>query len=381
MASTDALVLGGGFAGLAAASALAQRGARVTLLERRPHLGGRAYSFHDPRLGALADNGQHLFMGCYRQTRAFLGRVGAEGLLRLPPGVRVGYLDANGRRDLLHCPGFLPAPLHLAVGVALLRGVGWGEKASLARLAAFFRKLPPGPVSPEFDRVTARAWLDSLGLGRGVQRLLIDPIALGALNEHPERASALGLVAVLRELFFRDEESSRLGLPAAGLSELCARPALRYLTERGSVVACSTTVTALEREGPLWRARTERGEVFEARAVISALPPWALARVERPAALRGSWEGLEPSPILGIHLRLDRPVVESPVTGLLGMELHWIFDKTALWDLPGPGQYLSLVISAARVHLVKTPADLLALARAELSGSATASLTSADASR
>ncbi|MEK7742788.1 MAG: FAD-dependent oxidoreductase, partial [Elusimicrobiota bacterium] len=69
MASTDALVLGGGFAGLAAASALAERGARVTLLERRPHLGGRAYSFHDPRLGAVADNGQHLFMGCYRQTR------------------------------------------------------------------------------------------------------------------------------------------------------------------------------------------------------------------------------------------------------------------------------------------------------------------------
>lgn len=368
MASTDALVVGGGVAGLAAATALAGKGARVVLLERRPHLGGRAYSFHDPRLGEDADNGQHLFMGCYRQTREFLGRIRAQGLLKLPGGVKIAYLDARGESDLLHCPAFLPAPLHLAFGVARLRGIGWAEKASLSRLAGFFRRLAQGPLSPEFDRVTARSWLDSLGLGRGVQRLLIDPIALGALNEPPERASALGLIAVLREVFFRDEESSRLGLAAAGLSKLLAEPARRFIEARGGLVHCSRTVVSLEREGFLWRARTERGEVFSARRLISALPPWALSRVGRPAALRGPWEGLEASPIIAVHLKLDRPVAAAPVIGLLGMELHWIFDKTALWGLPGPGQYLSLVISAARSHAAKTPAELLSLARAELAG-------------
>jgi len=74
----DALVVGGGFAGLAAATALAEAGARVLLLEARPYLGGRARSWVDAETGAVVDNGQHLFMGCYRETLRLLDRIGAR---------------------------------------------------------------------------------------------------------------------------------------------------------------------------------------------------------------------------------------------------------------------------------------------------------------
>lgn len=73
----EAIVVGGGFAGLAAATSLAEQGARVLVLEARPHLGGRARSWIDPETGSVVDNGQHLFMGCYRETLAFLGRIGS----------------------------------------------------------------------------------------------------------------------------------------------------------------------------------------------------------------------------------------------------------------------------------------------------------------
>ena len=53
----DVVVIGGGFAGLSAA--LAERGARVTILESRPRLGGRASSFRDAATGTVVDNGQH----------------------------------------------------------------------------------------------------------------------------------------------------------------------------------------------------------------------------------------------------------------------------------------------------------------------------------
>ena len=77
MASTEeVLVLGGGFAGLSCAAALAEAGRKVAVLEKKPRLGGRAFSFKDPETGETVDNGQHLFMGCYRQTRAFLERLG-----------------------------------------------------------------------------------------------------------------------------------------------------------------------------------------------------------------------------------------------------------------------------------------------------------------
>ena len=58
----DAVIVGGGLAGLSAACELADHGVRVTLLEKRPHLGGRAYSFKDRETGEEIDNGQHIFM-------------------------------------------------------------------------------------------------------------------------------------------------------------------------------------------------------------------------------------------------------------------------------------------------------------------------------
>ena len=53
-------VVGGGLAGLSAACALAGAGFRVTLLERRPYLGGRASSYEHPGTGEVVDNCQHV---------------------------------------------------------------------------------------------------------------------------------------------------------------------------------------------------------------------------------------------------------------------------------------------------------------------------------
>ena len=78
-------VVGGGFAGLAAAVRLARGGARVTLLERRPFLGGRAYSFTDPASGDVIDNGPHALMGAYTAALDFLGEIGAASKLAFQP--------------------------------------------------------------------------------------------------------------------------------------------------------------------------------------------------------------------------------------------------------------------------------------------------------
>src|SRR2546430_2579454 len=125
MASTrsDALILGGGFAGLSCAVALAKAGKRVVVLEKKPHLGGRAYSLVDPRSKEIVDNGQHLFMGCYRHTRRFLEEIGTSALLHFSEKIRVDYADAEGGRAVLSCPAALGSPLHLAWGVLRLKGL------------------------------------------------------------------------------------------------------------------------------------------------------------------------------------------------------------------------------------------------------------------
>jgi len=57
------VVIGGGFAGLSAASFLSNSGFKVELLEASPKLGGRAYSFVDKETGAVIDNGHCISSG------------------------------------------------------------------------------------------------------------------------------------------------------------------------------------------------------------------------------------------------------------------------------------------------------------------------------
>lgn len=363
---SEAVVLGGGFAGLSAACLLAERGVRVTVLEKKPHLGGRAYSFKDPESGESVDNGQHLFMGCYRQTRAFLQKIGTAPLLKFPAGLRVDYADAAGRRDVLSCPGVLPAPLHLAWGLWGLRGLSLREKWGLRRLDAALRPVRTGAVPCELDRLTVRQWLDSLGQSARVQERFFDPIALGALNDDSRVAAATGFVQVLREIFYSDADASRLGLSSVGLSELYTAAAQAYIERRGGTVLLSKKVVAVDHEDGRCRGVALEGGERMTGAVVSTLPPWDLRKLALPSVLKGAWKDLRPSPIIGIHLWLDRPVMDEPFMGLLGTETHWVFNKSRLWNLNGGGQYLSLVISGAHVQVGRDPKALLAQAQADL---------------
>src|SRR5215208_1100342 len=118
------VIIGAGFAGLSAAALLAEQGIPVTVLDARPRLGGRATAFPDRQSGELVDNGQHVMFGCYRETLAFLRRVGADGNVRIQDALEVPFISATGRRSVLRCPG-LPAPMHLLAGVLRWDAMPW----------------------------------------------------------------------------------------------------------------------------------------------------------------------------------------------------------------------------------------------------------------
>src|SRR4051812_40768217 len=108
--SPDAIVVGAGVAGLCAAVDLSRRGAHVVVLEARPLLGGRASSFNDPQTGDRVDNGQHVLVGCYRETFKFLADIGTADDVRLQPVLDVEFVDLSGARSRLRCPP-LPPPV------------------------------------------------------------------------------------------------------------------------------------------------------------------------------------------------------------------------------------------------------------------------------
>jgi len=366
--AADVLILGAGFAGLSCAVRLAESGRKVLVLDKKPHLGGRAYSFDDPAVGGV-DNGQHLFMGCYRATRRFLRAIGTEDRLELAPEVAVDYAEPGGRRARLSCPSWLPAPLHLAAGLLRLGGVSLREKLPLFAFDQALKAMRSGPVPEPVERLTVRQWLDGLGLSRNFQSRFFDPAALGILNERPEIASSAGFIQALRTMFFDGGgESSRFALARTGLSELYTDAAREFVEKRGGRVISTAKAAALIEEGGSVRGvETDMGSRFRARHTVSTLPPWDLMKLSLPASLRGDWETLSPAPIVGVTLRLDRLVMSERFVGLLGTEAHWVFNKTRIHGLKDAGQQLAVVVSGAHEQVGRSPEKIYQAAARDLS--------------
>src|SRR5262245_22495415 len=176
----DAIVVGAGFAGLSAAVRLARNGARVLVLEARSRLGGRATAFNDRETGELVDNGQHVLLGCYRDTLSFLEQVGARDNVAFQPALGVTMVDRDGVRSRLDLP-MLPSPLHLIAGVFDWTALTWKD-----RLAVLQMRTPIRIARRALERgahaiaaspgETVENWLIRNGQTARVREMLWDPL-------------------------------------------------------------------------------------------------------------------------------------------------------------------------------------------------------------
>ena len=347
---------------MSAATRLIEAGARVTLLEKRGQLGGRAYSVVDEATGDVVDNGQHLFMGCYRATRAFLQRIGTADKLVLQERLDLTFVDAqSGRSSRL--ASRLPGPLSLVGGLFGFSSLPWRDKMAMLKVATAIQ-LPSRFQPPATDWETVDGWLDRLGQSGAARRAFFHPLALATLNDDPRTASAKMLEAVLREAFFGGAAGdSRFGVARVGLSDLYVDDARAWLQARGATVRLGAGVERVLVERGVARGVGLRGgETIAADAVIAACPPPALVALVDSEWREGEtwWAGLgklTSSPIVSVHLWLDRLVTDEEIIGCVGSPLQWVFNRNRLVTVRDPSRsHLSLVVSAARA-LIDCPAD------------------------
>jgi hydroxysqualene dehydroxylase len=348
------VVVGGGFAGLSAATLLAERGARVLVLEARPALGGRATAFTDPATGERVDNGQHALFGCYHETFRFLRRIGMEQAVRVDPGLAIGIVDREGRASRLVCPP-LPAPLHLAAGVLRWSALAWRDRLAVLRMRAV----------PALAGETVRQWLVRRGQTPRLIELLWEPLAVAALNQSIDEAAAMPFVGVLKGLFGRRRRDSALAIPLQPLDALYALPSKEFIERRGGEVRTGAPAT-IDCSGPHVRVRDTR---IDARHVICAVPWHALPDVlEHPtpalACVAANARATAASPIVTVNLWLDRAVTQERFVGLPGRTMHWLFDKRTLFG--EEASHLSLVSSGAAAIVGMSNDDLVRLALDEV---------------
>lgn len=370
----DTVVIGAGFAGLSAAALLAERGERVLVLDARPQLGGRATAFRDRETGELVDNGQHVLFGCYYETLGFLRRIGADDRIRIQPALEVPYLDVRGRRSVLRCPP-LPPPLHLLAAVLDWDAIPWLDRLSALRLAGPLRRarreLRRTGVVTAAPAGTIAEWLRAHGQRPKLSAWLWEPLAVAALNQPVDTASAAPFVRVLAGMFGPDPGAASLILPAVPLHLMYAEPAREFITARGGEVRTNALARLLVRDGAVAGVDV-RGEHVKASRAIAAVPWFALRALfggDPPAELTdvlARCDAMEPMPIVTVNLWYDRQVMDDLFVGLPGREMQWVFDKRAAFGTSA--SHLSLVSSGATRLTGMTAEELTALASREVAG-------------
>jgi squalene-associated FAD-dependent desaturase len=368
----DVVVIGGGFAGLSAAAAVSAAGARVLVLEARPVLGGRASAFTDPATGETVDNGQHLMLGCYHETFAFLARVGASHNVRVQASLEVPFVDEAGRQSTLSCP-LLPSPLHLLAGLVEWDALGFRDRVSAFSLAAPLRRaqrfLRTGKGwFPASAGETVENWLIRNGQSRRLRDMLWAPLALAALNQPASEAAAPVFLRVLAQMLGPDPTDSAVAVPLRPLTAVYADPAREFIAARKGQVRVSSPAR-VRVEGERVACVEVRDERIEAALAIVAAPWFALADtlvgdVRSLEDVLSAARSVAASPIVTVNLWFDRGVLPAPFVGLPGRTFQWVFDKRQVFG--DSASHLSCVSSGAAAVVAQSNETLTARAHDEL---------------
>jgi len=336
------IVVGGGFAGLAAACRLAGDGHPSLLFERASRLGGRAGAFHDVSLDETVDLGHHVLMNCCTAARGFLHRIDADRLLKIQPTLSIpvrGRTRCTALRSSL-----FPGPMHLIPSLLRYSPLSVSQRlaalpAAAALLAARDERLNP---------FTFKRWLTTHGQSADAVERLWDPICIATLNAPSRAVGAQDARMVFAEAFFR-HGGANLGLFDAPLSDV-ASAAVDYLVARGGIVETGTAVRRIVVETNTVRGvELSDGRVIESSAAVCAVPPEALAALVAdvpsllPTVQRA--QQLTWAPIVNVHLWFDRPVMEDPFFVTVDAPIQAVFDVSQLHASSVPHALFHVVVS------------------------------------
>lgn len=354
------VVIGGGWAGCAAAVALAQGGRSVALHEAAAAVGGRARCV--VRDGLPLDNGEHLLLGAYADTQALAEAIrdgASPAAWSIEPLALRPFASAQ-RNALSLTTRHWPASLGLLTGLLRARGLTIGERFATIGW---------------FARMRRRAWrcdaqltvADLLAdLPAGVRDNLLNPLCLAALNTPPDRASAQVFLNVLRETFGAGVRGTSIVVPRGGLAEAIPEAAARWLVARGHPVRRSTRtrIRAIDDNGVLLDAAAQP---MHADGVVVAVGPHQLAsvfaagigeRVPGIAAALADVAAFDYEPITTAYLGYAAPLALPD--GLLRLDEtpgQWIFERGDILDRAEPSTtrpdmraLVSVVISARGPH-------------------------------
>jgi isorenieratene synthase len=333
------VVVGGGLAGLAAATVLVERGARVTVLEREPFVGGRAGAWDDQLTDGTPiqmERGFHAFFRQYYNLRALMRRVD-PGLSMIEPLHDYPVYGPDGQMESF---ADLPrrAPFNVAALVRRTPTLGMRELAGVSASRALeMLRYDPEHTYRRWDGWTAKEYLDSLRFPDAARRMLFEVFAHSFFNPE-ERYSAAELLMQFHFYFMGNPEGLVFDVMSKPFSRGLMQPLAHYVRARGGTLRTGCTVTAVEPTAEGTHVWTDSGERISADGVVLALPVPGLQQVTGASPQLGTAEWQQAVQELDVtlpfavwRLWLDRPVRNdrAPFVGTAGMGL---LDNISVYD-------------------------------------------------
>ncbi|MBD3267293.1 FAD-dependent oxidoreductase [bacterium] len=361
---THIVILGGGIAGLAAATRLVEQGYQITLIEKKPFLGGRAYSIIDRKTGEAIDNGQHVVMGCYHHTFQLLNRLGVQHGVRVQKTLSIPYKSKTGVQETLHCPP-LPGPLHLLAGLWGMKSLSLNDYWAALRFGLNLRKENPAIKGESVEEFCQR-----LKQTPPLRKYMWDPICISALNETPEQACAELFVPVLQQAFFGSRQDASLGFPTLSFAKLLGESGTQFFQKNNANLLLGDKATRLNGDKKKVNSVTlQSGKTIPCDICVSALHATQLHQLAGDSSLTNSiWvPKLNYSPILSVYLWFETSFTQDEISCLLDGDFEWALFRSNFMQ---PGEHKSfcvcLLISAARKYQKWKRTDLVQAALNDL---------------
>jgi len=351
MSKEPAVIIGAGWAGLAAAVTLSSRGQKVVIYEAAKQVGGRARSV--PFADTLVDNGQHLLIGAYQECIKILKLVGQcpySKLKRTP--LFLAVQDEKGQQVEIKAPR-LPAPLHLLYALITAKGLKFKDRIAAVRFGLYIKK-----YSYHFSQdISVKQLFEQSRQTTNIIKQLWEPLCLSTLNTPIETASANVFMRVFKDAFTYHYYDADLLLPIIDLSDTFPNAAVQYIRNKGGEVHLQSRLEKIHIEDNKIQAidikNNTQVNTIKVDSLILAIAPQNLNKC-LPATpplkkLLEKVNSFSYQPIVTVYLQYTSETkLNHAMQGLSGTISQWVFDRGQLCKQQG---LFSVVISCEGQHM------------------------------
>lgn len=340
-------IIGGGLAGIACASALADFDFDVSLHEGKNHLGGRAGSYQDQSSNELIDNCQHVSMGCCTNLKKLSHKLGIEDCFETQSEL---YFVGPDNTISTFSESWLPAPFHLSFAFLRLPYITFQEK----RLFAFAVKKLAQANRSDLAGLSFADWLKAHRQTPSLIKRVWEVVLVSALSESLDRIDAAYAQKVFFDGFLANREGWRVEIPNTSLKDLYSEQAAKALKKQGVNVFLNSrlgSINCFEKDSP--SATISNGETVLADEFVLAIPHYQISKVlpieYHAHAILQDIERIETAPISSVHLWLDRKMTDLPHAVFVDKFSQWLFSRGITTNEQGEDIYrYQIVISASR---------------------------------